>query len=88
MDGFGKGIGLLKHHPHPFPKFCDIDLRIEDIDVVHEDIPFIRAPSMRSFKRFMHRSNVDFPHPDGPMKAVTCVFRNFHVDLEQGLYGP
>jgi hypothetical protein len=27
---------------------------------------------MRSFIRLMHRRNVDFPQPDGPMSAVTC----------------
>ena len=34
--------------------------------------PATRTLSMRSFIRFRQRNNVDFPHPDGPMNAVTC----------------
>jgi hypothetical protein len=34
-----------------------------------------RALSMRSFIRLKHRSTVDLPHPDGPMKAVISCWR-------------
>src|SRR5579872_7125028 len=30
-----------------------------------------RAPGMTSCMRLMHRMNVDFPQPDGPIRAVT-----------------
>ena len=33
--------------------------------------PSTRAPGMSSSVRFMARSIVDLPHPEGPMKAVT-----------------
>ncbi len=32
--------------------------------------PSIRIPSIRSFIRFRQRSRVDFPQPEGPIKAV------------------
>ena len=34
-------------------------------------LPVMLTLSIRSFMRLKHRSKVDFPHPDGPMKAVT-----------------
>jgi hypothetical protein len=33
--------------------------------------PVARAPGMMSFIRLRVRRNVLFPHPDGPMNAVT-----------------
>ncbi len=33
--------------------------------------PEIRTVSIRSFMRFMQRSRVDLPQPDGPIRAVT-----------------
>ena len=33
--------------------------------------PSTRVSGMMSFIRFRQRRNVDFPQPDGPMKAVT-----------------
>ena len=30
-----------------------------------------RAPGMSAFIRLIERRNVDLPHPDGPMNAVT-----------------
>jgi hypothetical protein len=33
--------------------------------------PWTRVSAMMSFIRFRQRRNVDLPHPDGPMKAVT-----------------
>ena len=33
-------------------------------------MPVTDALGMRSFIRFRHRMSVDFPQPDGPMKAV------------------
>src|SRR6266850_3472453 len=33
--------------------------------------PATRTESTRSFKRFTQRRSVDFPHPDGPIRAVT-----------------
>ena len=32
--------------------------------------PLTRAPGMRSLIRLKQRSSVDFPQPEGPMKAV------------------
>src|SRR4051794_36715332 len=34
--------------------------------------PPARAPGTTSCMRLSVRMNVDFPHPDGPMSAVTC----------------
>src|SRR5215203_804606 len=34
--------------------------------------PVWRAPGMSAFRRLMERRNVDLPHPDGPMSAVTA----------------
>ena len=34
--------------------------------------PSTRAASIRSFIRLIERRNVDFPHPEGPIIAVTC----------------
>jgi hypothetical protein len=33
--------------------------------------PSVLVPGMMSFILLMHRINVDFPHPDGPMRAST-----------------
>ncbi len=33
--------------------------------------PVCRAPGMSAFSRLIERNSVDFPHPDGPMNAVT-----------------
>ncbi len=33
--------------------------------------PSIFTLSIRSFIRFRHRRSVDFPQPEGPMRAVT-----------------
>ena len=33
--------------------------------------PSVRVSGIRSFMRLMERRKVDFPHPDGPMSAVT-----------------
>ena len=33
--------------------------------------PSMRTPSIRSFSRFTERRNVDLPHPEGPIRAVT-----------------
>ena len=33
--------------------------------------PSTRVPGMMSFMRLSERRNVDLPHPDGPMNAVT-----------------
>jgi hypothetical protein len=35
-------------------------------------LPSTRAPETTSCMRFRHRTKVDFPHPEGPMTAVTC----------------
>ena len=35
-----------------------------------QDLPSTRVPVIRSFMRLMVRSRVDFPQPDGPMRAV------------------
>jgi hypothetical protein len=32
--------------------------------------PVIRTPSIKSFILFRQRSKVDFPQPEGPIKAV------------------
>ena len=32
--------------------------------------PSILTPSIKSFSLLRHRSNVDLPQPDGPIKAV------------------
>ena len=32
--------------------------------------PSVRAVGTSSFIRFIERSTVDFPHPDGPISAV------------------
>src|SRR3954454_59625 len=34
-------------------------------------VPRTRQPSIRSFIRLRHRRKVDFPHPDGPIRART-----------------
>src|SRR5438034_8084296 len=34
-------------------------------------VPTTRVRSIRSFMRLRARRNVDLPHPDGPMNAVT-----------------
>src|SRR5262249_31456988 len=34
-------------------------------------LPTTRAPSIRSFIRLRTRMNVDLPHPEGPIRAVT-----------------
>ena len=34
-------------------------------------VPSICTPSTRSFMRLKQRSRVDFPQPEGPIKAVT-----------------
>src|SRR5260370_8533473 len=34
-------------------------------------LPTCRVPSIRSFMRLSKRRKVDFPQPDGPMRAVT-----------------
>src|SRR2546426_1001374 len=34
--------------------------------------PATRAPGTTSWRRFSARRNVDLPHPEGPMRAVTC----------------
>src|SRR5437899_10501328 len=36
-------------------------------------LPSIFAPGTTSCKRLMARRNVDLPHPDGPIMAVTCL---------------
>src|SRR4051794_26589590 len=36
-------------------------------------VPVTRAPGMTSCMRFKLRRNVDFPQPDGPIIAVTCL---------------
>ncbi len=33
--------------------------------------PLWRVPSISSFRRLMDRRNVDLPHPEGPIRAVT-----------------
>jgi hypothetical protein len=33
--------------------------------------PSVRAPGTTSCMRFSERTNVDFPHPEGPITAVT-----------------
>jgi hypothetical protein len=33
--------------------------------------PVTRAPGIASFMRLKQRRSVDFPHPDGPISAVT-----------------
>src|SRR5256885_2039190 len=33
--------------------------------------PSCRIPGIRSLSRLMDRRNVDLPHPEGPMRAVT-----------------
>src|SRR5438105_8464428 len=35
--------------------------------------PATRAPGTTSCRRLSERRNVDFPHPEGPMTAVTCL---------------
>src|SRR5258708_19974867 len=44
--------------------------------------PLWRIPSTRSFMRLKLRSNVDLPHPDGPMKAVTC-FSGISIEMSR-----
>src|SRR5262245_10669848 len=39
--------------------------------------PSVRVPSIRSFIRLSRRRNVDFPHPDGPIRARTDLSRMF-----------
>ena len=39
------------------------------------------APGMKSFMRLKQRSRVDFPQPEGPMKAVTSLRAMFIVTL-------
>ena len=34
--------------------------------------PWCRVPGIRSLSRLIERRKVDFPHPDGPMIAVTA----------------
>ena len=45
--------------------------------------PVTRAIAIVSFIRLTQRRNVDFPQPDGPIKAVTDFFRNVEVHIEQ-----
>src|ERR1700693_551354 len=33
--------------------------------------PSCRIPGIRSFRRLIERRKVDFPHPEGPISAVT-----------------
>ena len=43
--------------------------------------PSTRVPGMMSFIRLSDRKNVDLPHPEGPMKAVTW-FRSTSMEMD------
>ena len=45
--------------------------------------PVTRASGIRSFIRLIQRSSVDFPHPEGPMNAVTLFLGTFMVTLNR-----
>ena len=70
IDAHGERICLLEHHAHPFPQQVDVDVPV-DVLPIQPDITVMRQPSTRSFMRLRDFSNVDFPHPDGPIKALT-----------------
>jgi len=67
---FGNGVGFWNTIPTrnrtlttPFVARSSPSSRI---------FPSIRARGVSSWRRFRQRRNVDFPHPDGPMIAVTA----------------
>jgi hypothetical protein len=48
----------------------------------------IVAPAMWSFMRLRQRRNVDFPHPDGPMSAVTWIRGMSMLTLSTAVVSP
>ena len=60
----------MKNHPDPLADIDNIDIRIVDILTVQKHPAFHTRSWIKSFIRFSERSRVDFPHPDGPIRAV------------------
>ena len=50
--------------------------------------PSTRAPSIRSFIRLRSLSRVDFPQPDGPIRAVTRFFSRSSVTFVSARKAP
>ena len=50
--------------------------------------PVARAPGIVSCMRLRHRKNVDFPHPEGPITAVTFLSSSESVTPRMACTGP
>ena len=71
----GKGVRLLKYHAD---LACAAASRPASLSKIsrprYSTSPSTRTPGTRSFMRFSVFMKVDFPQPDGPMRAVIGVF--------------
>jgi hypothetical protein len=62
----------LEDHPDPAPQLDRVHRRREDRLAVERDVATCRMRGNSSWSRLMERRKVDFPHPDGPIRAVTA----------------
>ena len=70
-DGFRKRVRLLEDHADPPAQGDDVDAGRVDIVVVDQDRTLDPGPGNDVVHPIERPRNVDFPHPDGQMRAVT-----------------
>jgi hypothetical protein len=76
----------LKNHSDFAAQSDDIGSgRVNIFAVNHHRSPSTRAIGIVSFIRFKVRRNVDFPQPDGPIKAIDFALGNFKRNVVQRL---
>ena len=73
-DRLGERVGLLEDHADAAAQLDRVPGRAVHVLVLrYSSRPLTRTPSMKSFMRFIARSSVLLPQPEGPMIAVTCL---------------
>ncbi len=72
----------------PGTQFHHVDRLIVDIVLVERDLSRYAAVSIVVVMRFKVRRNVDLPHPDGPISAVTVFLADIEVDVEERTLSP
>jgi hypothetical protein len=68
----GKGFGFWKTMPTRARSRTGSRSRSFTSSPSSRILPSTRAPGMVSFIRLMQRRKVDFPQPEGPIRAVTA----------------